>query len=75
MPLDLQFTGLLFDEARIHIEEQTRNAHAMRWMVMAMVDVMLDVLVDTMRGMDHALLLYRKAMRNGLRVLRRTRAA
>ena len=36
---------------------------------MVMVDVMMDVMVD------HALLLYRNAMRDGLRALRRTRAA
>ena len=31
MPLDLQFTGLLFDEPRIHIEEQTMSEVLLRY--------------------------------------------
>ena len=30
MPLHLQFTGLLFDEARTHIEEQTMSEVLLR---------------------------------------------
>ncbi len=31
MPLNLQFTGLLFDEARTHIEEQTMSEVLLRY--------------------------------------------
>ena len=43
--------------------------------MMVIVDALIDVIVDAMRGMDHALLLYRNAMHNELHALHRTRAA